>query len=78
MDQRTRKLTAMYKAKALHLRDDIDNKCREKNEEEASPTLKIALMHQYNDLNITLRKNKKELITVARSINDNKETLLKN
>ena len=48
MNQRTRKLMMMHKA--LHPRDDVDYyMSQEKEEEEDSPSLKIALMQQYND-----------------------------
>ena len=53
MDQTTRKLMTMHKA--LHLYNDIDYMFQEKKEEEEedSPALKIASMHQYKDSNTT-------------------------
>ena len=46
MDEKTRKWMTIQKD--LHLSDDIDYMCQEKEEEE-SPALKIAWMHQYKD-----------------------------
>ena len=45
--------------KALHLWDDRDCMCQEK-EVEDSLALKIALMHQFKDLRKTLKRPKKD------------------
>ena len=38
---------------------------KEKKKEEDKPAVKIARMHQYEDLKITLKKKKQRLITEA-------------
>ena len=37
----------------LHFREDIDSMSQEKKEEEGSPALKIACIHQYEDSKTT-------------------------
>ena len=56
MDQRTRKLMIH---KTLHLRDDTDYMCQEKEEEDL-PTLKIERMHHDEDSKTTLKRAKKD------------------
>ena len=51
IDQRTRKLMTMHKA--LDPGDDVDRHVSRKREEEDLPSLKTALIHQYNDLKTT-------------------------
>ena len=68
MDQRTRKLLIIYKA--LDPRDDIDCMCQEKEEKHVR-AFKIASMHQYNGLKITLKKRRGRLITTIRNNTDN-------
>ena len=47
MDLRIRKLMTMHKA--LHLRNDVDSICQEKNDEEDLKVFKIILMHLESD-----------------------------
>ena len=47
--------------------------CPEKKRED-SPTLKIAWLHQYDDLNNTLKRKKKGIITAASNSSDNIRT----
>ena len=54
MNKRTRKLRTMQKA--LYPKDDTDYKCHEKKEEKDSP----ALLHQYVNSRITLKRAKKD------------------
>ena len=56
MDQKARKLMAMHRT--LHPRDDIDNMRQEKEEEEDSPALKIALTHQYENFRTPSKRPK--------------------
>ena len=59
MDQRTRKLMTMHNAS--YQRDDIGRlHVSIKKEEEDSPELKIAWMHQYDDSKTTLKREKKD------------------
>ena len=54
MDKITRKLMKMYKA--LHPREEnIDFKCEKKKEEVDLISLKMVLMHRYNDLKTTYK-----------------------
>ena len=46
--------------KALHPKNDIDYICQTSNEEEDSPVLKIASLHQYKDSKNTLESVKED------------------
>ena len=50
--------------KALYSRDDIDRlyAAKKKKEEDDSPALRIALMHQYKDFKTTLKRTKKDYL----------------
>ena len=57
MDQRIMKVDD--DTRKIHPRDDIEDMCEEKKEKEDPPTLKKAWMHQFEILNITLKRGKK-------------------